>query len=158
MARDGSQDELSLILFENVQVFDGTHEALVQKANVLIRGNKIAEISSQKIGAPNATRIQGGGRVLKSGLTDAHRHTMMSNIGQAAGLSANIGYINQVATVAACNTLMHGFTSVRDMGGPVFGPKRAVDEGIAINPPIYPSGVMRITGRQTICLPIAPAH
>ena len=37
---------------------------------------------------------------------------------------------------------MRGFTTVRDMGGPVFGLKRAIDEGAIIGPRIYPSGAM----------------
>ena len=35
---------------------------------------------------------------------------------------------------------MRGFTTVRDMGGPVFGLKRAIDEGVMLGPRIYPSG------------------
>ena len=35
---------------------------------------------------------------------------------------------------------MRGFTTVRDCGGPVFGLKRAIDEGVTIGPRIYPSG------------------
>ena len=37
---------------------------------------------------------------------------------------------------------MRGFTTVRDMGGPAFGLKRAIDEGIVAGPRIYPSGAM----------------
>jgi len=35
---------------------------------------------------------------------------------------------------------MRGFTTVRDCGGPVFGLKRAIDDGTVIGPRIYPSG------------------
>ena len=35
---------------------------------------------------------------------------------------------------------MRGFTTIRDMGGPVFGLKRAIDDGIIVGPRIYPSG------------------
>ncbi len=35
---------------------------------------------------------------------------------------------------------MRGFTTVRDLGGPSFGLKRAIDEGIIAGPRIYPSG------------------
>src|SRR5690349_4563014 len=35
---------------------------------------------------------------------------------------------------------MRGFTTVRDLGGPVFGLKRAIDEGVMTGPRIYPSG------------------
>ena len=42
---------------------------------------------------------------------------------------------------------MRGFTTVRDMGGPSFALKRAIDEGLVIGPRIYPSGAMiTITG------------
>jgi imidazolonepropionase-like amidohydrolase len=42
---------------------------------------------------------------------------------------------------------MRGFTAIRDMGGPVFGLKRAIDEGLLPGPRIYPSGaVITITG------------
>jgi imidazolonepropionase-like amidohydrolase len=37
---------------------------------------------------------------------------------------------------------MRGFTTVRDVGGPVFGLKRAIDAGIVKGPRIYPSGAM----------------
>src|SRR5690606_37894429 len=42
----------------------------------------------------------------------------------------------------ATDTLMRGFTTVRDLGGPVFGLKRAIDEGIVAGPRIYPSGAV----------------
>src|SRR6516164_4796510 len=38
--------------------------------------------------------------------------------------------------------LLRGFTTVRDMGGPAFGLKRAIDEGIIAGPRIYPSGAL----------------
>ena len=42
---------------------------------------------------------------------------------------------------------MRGFTTVRDMGGPAFALKRAIDEGLVAGPRIYPSGAMiTITG------------
>jgi imidazolonepropionase-like amidohydrolase len=37
---------------------------------------------------------------------------------------------------------MRGFTNVRDVGGPVFGLKRAIDEGTVIGPRIFPSGAI----------------
>jgi imidazolonepropionase-like amidohydrolase len=37
---------------------------------------------------------------------------------------------------------MRGFTTVRDVGGPAFGLKRAIDEGIIAGPRIYPSGAI----------------
>jgi len=42
---------------------------------------------------------------------------------------------------------MRGFTTIRDMGGPSFGLKRAIDEEVLPGPRIYPSGAMiTVTG------------
>ena len=38
--------------------------------------------------------------------------------------------------------MLRGFTSVRDVGGPSFGVKRAIDEGVIAGPRIYPSGAL----------------
>jgi imidazolonepropionase-like amidohydrolase len=54
----------------------------------------------------------------------------------------DVGYNNLVAGDEATDTLMRGFTTVRDMGGPAFGLKSAIDEGIVKGPRIYPSGAM----------------
>jgi imidazolonepropionase-like amidohydrolase len=70
-----------------------------------------------------------------------------------------VGYTNLVAGLEAADTLMRGFTTVRDVGGPVFGLKRAIDESLIAGPRIYPSGAMiSITGghgdfRQTFEVP-----
>jgi len=62
-------------------------------------------------------------------------------------LTADIGYINLVAGAEATDTLMRGFTTVRDVGGPVFGLKRAIDEGVVVGPRIFPSGaIISVTG------------
>jgi imidazolonepropionase-like amidohydrolase len=37
---------------------------------------------------------------------------------------------------------MRGFTTVRDLGGPVFAFKQAIDQGLVSGPRIYPSGGM----------------
>ena len=54
----------------------------------------------------------------------------------------DIGHLNLVAGAEATDTLMRGFTTVRDMGGPSFGLKRAIDEGTVAGPRIFPSGAI----------------
>jgi imidazolonepropionase-like amidohydrolase len=136
-------------LFENVRIFDGKSDALSGPTNVLIKANKIEKISAAPITVDVAqvARISGGGRVLMPGLIDAHWHAMLVRTTPAAAMTADVGYTNLLAAAEATDTLMRGFTTVRDMGGPVFGLKRAVDEGIVAGPRIYPSGAMiTITG------------
>ena len=130
-------------LFQNVRVFDGKSGTVSAASNVLIKGNIIASVSTADIAVdPKAspTIIAGGGRVLMPGLIEAHWHAMMVAPTFATALTADMGYINLLAGREAEATLMRGFTTVRDMGGPTFGLKRAIDEGIVAGPRIYPSG------------------
>ena len=130
-------------LFQNVRVFDGKSGTVSAASNVLIKGNIITSVSTADIAVdPKAspTIIAGGGRVLMPGLIEAHWHAMMVAPTFATALTADMGYINLVAGHEAEATLMRGFTTVRDMGGPTFGLKRAIDEGIIAGPRIYPSG------------------
>ncbi|MCX8572658.1 metal-dependent hydrolase family protein [Aminobacter sp. MET-1] len=129
------------ILFENVRIFDGKASALSAASNVLVKGNVIERISTAVIEPAGAEVIAGGGRVLMPGLIDAHWHAMLiaSTPAEAMG---DVGFANLAAGDEATHTLMRGFTTVRDVGGPVFGLKRAIDNGIVVGPRIYPSGAM----------------
>ena len=139
----------STVLFHNVRIFDGKSAALSAPSNVLVRGNTIEKISTEPIPLDNAnvTTIDGRGRTLMPGLIDAHWHAMLARPNPVVALSSDIGYLNLLAGAEATATLLRGFTTIRDMGGPVFGLKRAIDEGLLPGPRIYPSGaVITITG------------
>jgi imidazolonepropionase-like amidohydrolase len=113
--------------------------------NVLVRGNAIDKISRDPIPTDRRadTRIiAGGGRTLMPGLIDMHWHSMLVRPTVATLLAGDIGYLNLMAGAEATDTLMRGFTTVRDVGGPAFGLKRAIDEGIVPGPRIYPSGAI----------------
>ncbi|MGA9000536.1 MAG: amidohydrolase family protein [Pseudolabrys sp.] len=132
-------------LFQNVRIFDGKSAALSAPSNVLVRGNTIERISVSPITVePNANVrvITAGGRVLMPGLIDAHWHSFMAATAMPLLTTANPSYLHILAARQADATLMRGFTTVRDMGGPVFGLKRAIDEGVIKGPRIYPSGAM----------------
>lgn len=130
-------------LFQNVRIFDGRTAALSAPSHVLVQGNTIARISTSPINAETgAAVIEGGGRTLMPGLIDAHWHAMMARPTPAMLLASDAGYSNLLAGVEATATLMRGFTTVRDLGGPVFGLKRAIDEDLLPGPRIYPSGAV----------------
>jgi imidazolonepropionase-like amidohydrolase len=134
------------VLFQNVRIFDGKNGALSQPSNVLVRDNKIERISAAAITA-DAQVINGGGRVLMPGLIDAHWHAMLVRPTPAVALVDDVGYSTLLAGAEATSTLMRGFTTIRDMGGPSFSLKRAIDDGLVAGPRIYPSGaVITITG------------
>lgn len=137
----------TLVLFENVKIFDGTSGQLSGASNVLVHGSVIEKIDTGKITAEGARIIDGGGRTLMPGLIDAHWHSMFVGVPIMAALTADSGYLNIVAGVEAEKALMRGFTTVRDMGGAAFGLKRAIDQGVVPGPRIFPSGAMiSVTG------------
>jgi len=130
-------------LFQNVRIFDGRSSSLSAPANVLVKGNVIERISPAAIDAePGTAVIAGGGRTLMPGLIDAHWHSMLIRPNPTQAINDDVGYNNLLAADEAADTLMRGFTTVRDVGGPVFGLKRAIDEGIVNGPRIYPSGAI----------------
>ncbi|HEX3470470.1 MAG TPA: amidohydrolase family protein [Silvibacterium sp.] len=133
----------AVTLFQNVLIFDGKSAALSAPSNVLVKGNIIQRISTSPITVDtnaNVSVIAGNGRVLMPGLIDAHWHAFMAAVPQPVLMTADPRYLLLLATRQAGATLMRGFTTVRDLGGPVFGLKRAIDEGVFPGPRIYPSG------------------
>jgi len=132
-------------LFQNVRIFDGTSSRLSGPSHVLVRGNTIEQISSTPIASDrraDTVLIDGSGRTLMPGLIDMHWHSMMVRPSVAQLLTGDIGHLNLVAGAEAADTLMRGFTTIRDLGGPAFGLKRAIDDGTVIGPRIFPSGAI----------------
>ena len=57
----------SLVLIQNVNIFDGIHEELSLDQDVLIKGNKIESVGKSIPAPKGATIIDGGGRTLTPG-------------------------------------------------------------------------------------------
>jgi imidazolonepropionase-like amidohydrolase len=134
------------MLLQNVYVFDGTSaQRSSAPMQVLVRNGLIEQISSSPITPADDDGlmvIDGGGRTLMPGMIDAHWHSALVSPSSVSAMTADIAYIHLLAGRVADATLMRGFTSVRDMGGPSFGLRRAIEEGLVIGPRIFPSGAM----------------
>ncbi len=151
-------DSAGATLFTNVNVFDGASPKLARDMSVLVEGNTIKEIKAGKIAAPaGATTIDGGGRTLMPGMIDNHMHIFMSASTEKQLLDPAQTWemLNDRAAEEAKQVLLRGFTTARDVGGPVFEVKRAIDAGKAIGPRIYPSGgtVSQTSGHGDFRLP-----
>ncbi len=132
-------------VFQNVRIFDGKSGELSAPSHVLVRGNTIERISAEPIPTDrraDTVLIDGGGRTLMPGLIDMHWHAMLVRPSPAAAMVSDVGYLNLLAGAEATDTLMRGFTTVRDLGGPTFGLARAIDEGLVAGPRIFPSGAI----------------
>lgn len=135
--------EPSPIAFTNIRLFDGKTKRLVTGRRVLVTGNKITAVESTSGPVADGVRvIDCGGRTLMPGLIDAHWHSMMCAMTMIELMTADVGYIYIAAAREAERTLMRGFTSIRDLAGPSFGLKRAIDAGLSAGPRIWPSGAM----------------
>lgn len=130
-------------LFKNVHIFDGQQEKLLQNRHVLVTGNKIERISKSPIESDkNTTVIDGAGHTLMPGMIDAHVHLMLNANFSKIESDMTDGDLAIRSTIMARDWLQSGFTTVRDVGGPAFPLKRAVDSGLVEGPRIYPSGAM----------------
>lgn len=135
----------SKILFRQARLFDGKSGSL-RDAQILIEGNTITSVDASNASPPSdALVVNCDGRVLMPGLIDAHWHTLLAAVPANVLASADPGFIFAAATAEANRTLLRGFTTVRDMGGPVFTFKQAIDSGIITGPRIFPSGAMITT-------------
>jgi len=150
-----AEEPLPAVLFKNVRIFNGIYNQLYGPADVLVVGNKIQTISTEGIPIPSRDEyelsvpvIDGDGRVLMPGLTDAHFHFDFASITLDQVFDPELSFeevrknIKENAKTAAEDMLMRGFTTGRDAGGNVFELKQAIDAGEIAGPRIYPSGPM----------------
>jgi imidazolonepropionase-like amidohydrolase len=144
------------VLFDNVRVFDGVGPALSAPTRVLVRGNLIAAIGPE-LSAPDARVIDGKGGTLMPGLIDVHVHLVFGAMSMSALMSPGLtpAAAEQAAAAEAEKMLLRGFTSVRDVGGPVWGLKAGIDAGKYRGPRIWPSGgaISQTSGHGDMRLP-----
>lgn len=139
-AADPAEEKVTLI--QNVNVFDGVNEKLIKGAHVVVTGNLISKISTEAIELPDAEVIDGGGKTMIPGLIDVHWHTTYAYT-PAKILLLNEGDMAEVAIrsmTGAKETLLRGFTTVRDAGGNPFAIKKLIDSGEYPGHRILPAG------------------
>jgi imidazolonepropionase-like amidohydrolase len=130
------------VLFRNVP---GVRRQIVQPLAADLgarQRHRIARIGANAESPAGAQVIDGQGKTLMPGLIDAHWHTMLIRATPQQLIFGDMGFNNIQAGAEATATLMRGFTAVRDVGGPSFGLKQAIDAGVVPGPRIWPSGAM----------------
>jgi imidazolonepropionase-like amidohydrolase len=133
------------VLLRPARVFDGVSDRSREGAVVLVQGDKIVAF-----GAPNEVTVPKDARIidlpgltLLPGLMDAHSHVLLHPYNEASWdeqvLHEPLGMRVARATVHLRNTLLAGFTTLRDLGteGAGYadvGLKRAIDAGVIPGP------------------------
>ncbi|MGB3104057.1 MULTISPECIES: metal-dependent hydrolase family protein [Sphingobacterium] len=134
------------VLIENVKLLDYTTKTLTPPKHVLINGNTIQTISTSPIDAQgkNIVRIDAKGKTLIPGLIDVHVHLVFGALTMPQMMTNDLSedFLIKTVGLSAQQMLMRGFTSVRDVGGPIFPLKAAIDKGKLLGPRIWPSGAV----------------
>lgn len=130
------------LLLTNLRLFDGSGKGVRDGVQVLIQGNTITGLPEAGEKVDGAQVVDCLGKLVMPGLIDVHWHSMLAAVSQTTAMTADLGYLYIAAAQEAERTLLRGFTSLRDAGGPAFALKRAIDEGMVPGPRIYPSGAM----------------
>ncbi len=147
------------LIITNVRVFDGRAATLRGNSELVVAGGRIVEVREARTpvsaaipapgtaaaparsGATPARVIDAGNRVVIPGLIDAHVHPTIA-VSLQALRDNDPGYVAARSGAEARKILLRGFTTIRDMGGPAFGLKQAIDEGVLEGPRIFPSGAI----------------
>lgn len=131
-------------LFKDVRVLDVVNGRLGNRTDVLVKGKVISAIGAAAKPSADTKVISGNGRTLMPGLIDVHVHLTFGALSLANLYSPDTtaDQIGAAAGKSAAAMLLRGFTAVRDMGGPIFPLKRAIDGGKVPGPRIWPSGAV----------------
>src|SRR5690242_1663163 len=133
------------VLLRPDRVFDATSEATHAGWVVLVQGDSIAAVGpAAAVRAPrDAQTIALPGLTLLPGLIDAHSHVFLHPYNETLWndqvLKEPLGYRVVEAVLHARNTLMQGFTTLRDLGTEGAGfedvsLKRTIDDGLVPGP------------------------
>lgn len=130
------------LLLTNLRLFDGRDLSMQEGRSILVEGGLVAALPAAAERPEGAEVIDCGGRAVIPGLIDCHWHSVLVAVSQIAALTQDAGFVHLASGREAGATLQRGFTTVRDVGGPAFGLKMAIDRGVVAGPRIFPSGAM----------------
>jgi len=131
-----------VVALKAARLFDGTKDSLVSNAVVLVEEGKIKAIGSGLAIPPDARVVDLGDATLLPGFIDSHTHiTNESSDNWLQDAMSNLRRTTAEQAIRstryARNTLMAGFTTVRDVGSGEYidaGLRNAVRDGIVAGP------------------------
>lgn len=145
-AQTTSQLAPHAIVLHAAHLFDVKNGRMLQPGELLVQGDKIAEVGSTVKHPPDAEVIDLGNRTLLPGLIDAHVHLFLHpGAEDLQTVQESVPQRTITALLAARDDLMAGFTAERDMGTEGAGSadtavRNAIDGGLAPGPRMRISG------------------
>src|SRR6476469_6133549 len=146
-----------IVVLKAARLIDGTGAAPINNAVIVVTDNTITAVGAAgSVPIPaNARTIDLGDVTLMPGFIDAHTHLLGRVLGDPAGDNAPVRDFESFAAILsvahARNTLMAGFTSVRNVGASGkfddMALRKAIDEGWTPGPRMMSAGhALGITG------------
>jgi len=131
-------DQVSRTLFTNFALLDTEAGTVESGYEVLVDGKLIAAVEKGSINAPDAQRIDLGGRTLMPGLIDCHVHMAPGAVLMQPHYMPS--YIAARGVLWLGEMVRRGFTTARDAGGADAGFRQAVERDIAVGPRLFVAG------------------
>jgi imidazolonepropionase-like amidohydrolase len=144
------------VVLKAARVIDGTGAAPIQNGAVVVTDDRIVAVGpAGSVAIPAGARtVDLGNATLLPGFIDAHTHVVGRTLGDPAGDNAAVRDLDAFPAILSVgnvrNTLMAGFTSIRNVGAPDFDDiaiRKAINEGWVIGPRMQTSAhALGITG------------
>ncbi len=128
------------LVVRNANVFDSPSGSLLPQRQIIIRGQRIEEVTGEPLQVDDATVIDAGGRVVLPGLIDAHVHVVAASHDLVALALQPPSLVTAKSSQIMRAMLLRGFTSVRDAAGADFGLQQAVSSGLFEGPRLFIAG------------------
>ena len=130
------------ILFKNMKLLDPREGSLRSGCQVLVRDNTIAEVSDGAIDVGDPEVFDLNQRTLMPGLIDCHVHVTSVRLKWAMNSLHHVlpTFATAVTLDKLRQTVMRGFTTVRDTAGADLGHKEAIESGLFVGPRLFVSG------------------
>jgi imidazolonepropionase-like amidohydrolase len=131
------------IVLKAARVIDGTGAAPIQNGVVVVTDDRIVAVGAAgAVTSPAGSRtVDLGNTTLLPGFIDAHTHVVGRTLGDPAGDAAAVRDLDAFPAILSVgnvrNTLLAGFTSIRNVGAPDFDDiaiRKAINEGWVIGP------------------------
>jgi imidazolonepropionase-like amidohydrolase len=139
-----------VLLLRPARVFDGVSATAHEGWVVLVRGDRIAAAGpAAEVAAAGARVVELPGTTLLPGLIEGHSHLLLHPYNETSWndqvLRESVAERVARATVHAQNTLLAGFTTVRDLGSEGagyadVGLKQAIEKGVIAGPRMLVAG------------------
>ena len=144
------------VVIKAARVIDGTGAAAIQNGVVVVTDDKIVAVGREgSVTVPSGARtVDLGNATLMPGFIDAHTHIIGRTLGDPAGDEAAVRDVDSFGAILsvgnARNTLLAGFTGIRNVGSPNFDDmalRKAINEGWVVGPRMQTGGhSLGITG------------